>query len=72
MKPKRNPRFLPHRPPAPPDPAPDPPVLPPPQLIPLPISFSDTQPIPDVSLDSESLLRDLLEGRLPPAVLKKL
>ena len=75
MKSKRNPRFLPPRPPAPPDPTTDPapiPDLPPPQLIPIPTTFSDTQPLPGVSLDTESLLRDLLENRLPPAVLKKL
>jgi hypothetical protein len=51
---------------------PDPLTLPQPPAPPLPITFSNTQPLPGASLDTQSLLRDLLERNLPPSVLRKL
>ena len=51
---------------------PDPVNLPQPPALPLPITFSHTQPLPGASLDTQSLLRDLLESKLPPTVLRKL
>jgi hypothetical protein len=47
---------------------PTPPVPP----DPIPISFGVSQPLPGVALDIQSLIRDLLEGRTRPAVLRKL
>jgi hypothetical protein len=51
---------------------PDPLTLPQPPALPLPITLANTQPLPGASLDTQSLLRDLLERNLPPAVLRKL
>jgi hypothetical protein len=49
------------------------PVTPPsPPHIPIPISFGVSQPLPGATLDIQSLIRDLLEGRLRPSVLRKL
>jgi hypothetical protein len=44
-----------------------------PQLPPLvfPLTVSNTQPLPPATLDVQSLLREILEGRIKPSVLKK-
>ena len=43
------------------------PVLP---ALNLPVTFSTTQPLPGVSLDVQSILRDLLERNLPPSTIR--
>ena len=50
---------------------PDPVVIPEPPPILLPIRFSDSQPLPGVELDVQSMLREILERRLPKGVLRK-
>ncbi len=37
----------------------------------LPISFSTTQPLPGVTLDIQSILRDLLNRNLPPSTIRE-
>jgi hypothetical protein len=39
---------------------------------PVPISFGVSQPLPAVTLDIQSLIRDLIEGRTRPTVFRKL
>jgi hypothetical protein len=46
-------------------------ILPAPPPLPIPLQFSQTQPVPGATLDIQSLLRDLLEGKLEPSVIKK-
>jgi hypothetical protein len=50
----------------------DPLTLPSPPPVPIPISFGVSQPLPGATLDIQSLIRDLLEDRLRPTVLRKL
>ncbi len=38
----------------------------------VPVTYSTTQPLPGISLDVRSVLRDLLEQDLPPDTIKKL